>query len=224
MNHFGPRADAAARDVNLTRLRCWPLFKNQKPSPKTSEIPATSPPLLPSPSPLSLSALKFVERYPTRPLQWRASIPPAPAPPTIIPTNPSRSVRALPRPPCRVKKKPRVRFDWVVFPLSVTGDSGAWGLGVQPQLQPQGEPPRCHLMGQPGEVAAVVRTQKLVYAEIYLLLVIKCCWPLWCWDMDAGSVLGGHGWWGLPSEGLHFARSTGIVIVLALFSPRSDSS
>lgn len=122
------------------------------------------------------------------------------------------------------EKKPRVRFDWVVFPLSVTGDSGAWGLGVQPQLQPQGEPPRCHLMGQPGEVAAVVRTQKLVYAEIYLLLVIKCCWPLWCWDMDAGSVLGGHGWWGLPSEGLHFARSTGIVIVLALFSPRTGSS
>ena len=78
--------------------------------------------------------------------------------------NPNKSVEVCARAPAAAlpgeKKKtiPRVRFDRVVFPLSITGDSGAWGLGVQPQLQPQGQPPRFHLMGQPGEVAAVVRS------------------------------------------------------------------
>lgn len=33
----------------------------------------------------------------------------------------------------------------------LAGESGARGLGFQPQLQSQGEPPRRHIMGQPGE-------------------------------------------------------------------------
>lgn len=90
--------------------------------------------------------------------------------------NPNKSVEVRVRAPAAAlpgeKKKtiPRVRFNRVVFPLSVTGDSRSRGLGVQPQLQPQGEPPRFHLMGQPGEVPAVVRSLP-VYAEIYLLFL-----------------------------------------------------
>lgn len=110
-----------------------PSLLNQNPPQK----PPKSPPPLPNSSNACLP-------------QWRASVLRAAAPPTRTPTNPSRC--ALVRPPFAfafpgAKNNLKVGFDRVVFPLSVTGDSAARGLGVQPQLQPQGEPPRRHLMG-----------------------------------------------------------------------------
>jgi hypothetical protein len=51
------------------------------------------------------------------------------------------------------------------LPSFCAGESAAGGLGFQPQLQPQGQPPHRHLLGQPGQPAAAAAVRASCSAD-----------------------------------------------------------
>lgn len=131
-------------------------------------------PRLPSPSLRS----QIRRTPPHRPPQWRASVPPAPAPPTRTPTNPSRCVRAWARSAGLLGE--RNNFQGSIWPGGVSVVCHRWLRRPGTRCPASASAPRRTTSLPPHGTTRWGRRRrcqkKPVYAEIYLLFTsyYKC--------------------------------------------------